>query len=165
MTSNENQQTTSDGHYIIVNGRKWRASDPAIPAKLRQELVDELMSARRGVKAQEPDARARVQDAKVALGERGEPWWDPSTTAGIERRIAAAIRSLLRKREGSSACPSEIAKIVRGEGGQWRQHMDQVRQVAFHMAHNGELVVTQKGKPVELESVRGPIRLARHNPL
>src|SRR4051794_27818316 len=79
--------------YIVIEGRKWRASDPAIPPALRQELVDELMSARRAVRdagkadnaAAMKTARARVHDAKLALGERGRAWWLPATEAS--RRV------------------------------------------------------------------------------
>jgi hypothetical protein len=75
---------TPDGRYIVVEGRLWRASDPRLPDDLRQRLVDELMSARRAVraalKADDAEAlksaRSRVQGAKEALGERGEVWWD-----------------------------------------------------------------------------------------
>lgn len=42
---------TADGHHVIIDGRRWRATDPSIPERFRQELVDELMSARRAVKA------------------------------------------------------------------------------------------------------------------
>lgn len=78
-------EQTPDGRYIVVNGRRWRASDPRLPEARRQELVDELMSARRAVAAAkragdpaaERTARDRVHVAKVALGERGEPWWEP----------------------------------------------------------------------------------------
>jgi hypothetical protein len=78
-------ERTPDGRYIIVDGRRWRASDPRIPEERRQELVDELMSARRAVAAAkraddahaERAARDRVHAAKVALGERGQPWWEP----------------------------------------------------------------------------------------
>nr|WP_240957060.1 hypothetical protein [Pseudopontixanthobacter vadosimaris] len=47
----------------------------------RQRLVDALMEARRTVRAAAGDtartgeARARVQAAKEALGERGPVWW------------------------------------------------------------------------------------------
>ena len=76
-------ERTPDGRYIIVDGRRWRASDPGLPEARRQELVDELMSARRAVgaarRAGDPEAeraaRDRVHAAKVALGERGTPWW------------------------------------------------------------------------------------------
>jgi hypothetical protein len=75
---------TPDGRYIVVRGRLWRAADPHLPPELRQELVDELMAARRAVKAASQDgeaealaiARARVQASKEQLGERGEVWWD-----------------------------------------------------------------------------------------
>lgn len=77
-------ERTPDGRYIVVNGRRWRASDPGLPDARRQELVDELMSARRAVgtakRAGDADAersaRDRVHAAKVALGERGTPWWE-----------------------------------------------------------------------------------------
>jgi hypothetical protein len=75
---------TDDGHYVIIDGRKWRATNPSLSEEKRQELVNELMSARRAVgaakrtgnKADEQAARARVNKAKVALGERGEKWWE-----------------------------------------------------------------------------------------
>lgn len=78
-------ERTPDGRYVVIDGRRWRASDPGLPEERRQELVDELMSARRAVGAAkrsgdpvaERAARARVHAAKVALGERGRPWWEP----------------------------------------------------------------------------------------
>ena len=75
---------TPDGRYIIVDGRRWRATDPNLPEERRRELVQQLMAARRDVgkakrlgdAALERDARDRVQAAKEALGERGTPWWE-----------------------------------------------------------------------------------------
>jgi hypothetical protein len=75
---------TEDGRYIVVDGRRWRASDPGLSEERRTELVAELMAARRAVGAAkrsadgtaEKTARARVHAAKVALGERGTPWWE-----------------------------------------------------------------------------------------
>ena len=80
----EQQERTPDGRYVIIDGRRWRATDPSIPEERRKELVAELMDARRAVGAAkrtddaeaEKKARARVHAAKVALGERGEPWWE-----------------------------------------------------------------------------------------
>jgi hypothetical protein len=40
----------SHGRYLVVSGRRWRVTDPAIPEALRKELVDELMTARRLVR-------------------------------------------------------------------------------------------------------------------
>ncbi|MDQ2851529.1 MAG: DUF3253 domain-containing protein [Actinomycetota bacterium] len=102
-----------------------------------------------------------MNDAKIALGERGQPWWEASDPAAFDERISATIRALLRKRMDSSICPSEVARIVRGDGDAWREHMSDVRRVASGMAHRGELVATQKGIPVEADGVRGPIRLNR----
>lgn len=75
---------TPDGHYIVVRGVLWRATNPELPEAERQRWVDALMDARRAVKraraAKDPratgEARERVHAAKVALGERGPPWWD-----------------------------------------------------------------------------------------
>lgn len=73
---------TEDGHYVVIDGRRWRATDPAIPEERRAELTRILMAWRREVRrtmgtAGEQAARAGVQAAKVALGERGSPpWWE-----------------------------------------------------------------------------------------
>lgn len=76
---------TPDGRYIVINGRAgprlWRASNPPLLDAQRQALVDDLMTARRAVKAakDDPDALARasadVDQAKRGLGERGPVWW------------------------------------------------------------------------------------------
>ena len=79
-------ERTPDGRYVVIDGRRWRATDPLIPEDVAAELRKELMSARRAVgaalKAQDADAeraaRDRVQQAKTALGERGTPWWEQS---------------------------------------------------------------------------------------
>lgn len=84
MSSNKKVEHTPDGHYVIIDGRKWRATNPNLPEDVRQKWVDELMSARRAVGAakkandQEAEAKARdrVQTAKEALGERGPKWWE-----------------------------------------------------------------------------------------
>ena len=73
-----------DGHYVVIKGRRWRATDPAIPDEVAGRLRRALMSARRDVgaalraKRDPAPARARVQAVKVALGERGAPWWEQS---------------------------------------------------------------------------------------
>lgn len=74
---------TPDGRYFLVNEQLWRCSNPALAEEDRQRLVKELMDGRRAVKAakasadpaQMQAARALVQAAKVALGERGPVWW------------------------------------------------------------------------------------------
>lgn len=77
-------ERTADGHYVVIDGRKWRATDPDVPPDRRTELVRILMAWRREVKRTkgtdgEAAARAGVNAAKVALGERGTPpWWEQS---------------------------------------------------------------------------------------
>jgi hypothetical protein len=75
--------TTPDGRYIIVRGRLWRKSNPHLSEEERDTHTRALMAARRAVRAamQADDqealrqARAGVQAAKLALGERGPVWW------------------------------------------------------------------------------------------
>lgn len=147
-----------DERHLVVDGRRWRRSDPSIPEPLRAELVAELMAARRLVQVDPQAARPRVQDAKVALGERGRAWWEPRDDEAHRDRIAATIRTLLRHRAGRSTCPSDVARVVGGES--WRTSMAVVRDVAHELADAGELVVTQRGAPVQGRSAKGPVRLA-----
>ena len=71
---------TPDARYIVVRGRLWRASNPDLDPRERQRHVDALMHARRAVRDAANDearraARAQVDLAKHALGERGAAWW------------------------------------------------------------------------------------------
>ena len=59
----------------------WRKTDPSLPEDVRKAAVSDLMKARRAVRFAKTEedtraARARVQDAKERLGERGSVWWD-----------------------------------------------------------------------------------------
>lgn len=75
--------TTPDGRYLVVRGRLWRAANPDLSPEVRAALVNDLMAARREVRAAAraadaarlAEARAAVHAAKVALGERGPVWW------------------------------------------------------------------------------------------
>jgi hypothetical protein len=87
--------TTPDGRYFVVKGRLWRCSNPALPEDVRQHWVNVLMDARRAVKSakrvEDPEAlkqaRAQVDAAKQALGERGEVWWNDGGV-DVNRRMA-----------------------------------------------------------------------------
>jgi len=77
----EDVEHTEDGRFIVVDGRRWRATDPLIPDERRSELQRVLMAWRRDVRRtkgtdEERHSRDGVQAAKVALGERGTPWWE-----------------------------------------------------------------------------------------
>lgn len=155
---NGDVERTPDGHHIVVNGRKWRATDIRIPENLRAELVSELMRARREVGRRGDDARPCVQDAKVALGERGAPWWEDASDEGMRARLAATMRTLLRHRDGSSICPSDAARVV--GGAQWRDVLPMAREVAHELVTQQVVVVTQKGAQIDVREARGPIRIA-----
>lgn len=74
---------TPVGRYFVVRERLWRMSNPALVADERSRLTRALMQARRdvGTALRNADgealgrARALVDVAKIALGERGPSWW------------------------------------------------------------------------------------------
>ena len=79
----EQYPLTPDSRYLVARGRLWRAANPGLTREERQHLVDLLMDARRAVAAARHSgeaaalrqARAQVNAAKLALGERGPVWW------------------------------------------------------------------------------------------
>ncbi|HLL81726.1 MAG TPA: hypothetical protein VK420_03705 [Longimicrobium sp.] len=86
---------TPDGRYLVVDGRLWRRANPGLPEPERAALVKALMEARRDVgravrqgdEKAEKAARARVHRAKVALGERGPPWWTDGAPDFNRRKV------------------------------------------------------------------------------
>lgn len=81
VATTDRAPVTPDGRYLVVRGRLWRRSNPALPDDVRAGLVADLMDARRiigsaGDTEAVAAARTRVHTAKVALGERGPVWWD-----------------------------------------------------------------------------------------
>ncbi|MBY8849987.1 hypothetical protein [Saccharothrix longispora] len=101
MPRDEPPPRTPDGRYVVIGGRRWRASDPDLPEDVSTRLRGALMAARRDVgralRAGDQDAerraRDRVQEAKVALGERGTPWWE-QTEEERRRRWEAGLARL-----------------------------------------------------------------------
>ena len=92
---------TDDGRWLVVDGRRWRAADPALPEEVRNRLLSHLGIARAAVRAARRTgdgsaltaARARVQLAKTGLGERG-PAWEDQDDAARRARWEAALRAL-----------------------------------------------------------------------
>ena len=71
-----------------------------------------------------------------------------------------AILDLLEARDpDATICPSEAARALDNE--RFRELMGTVREAASNLVSEGQIEVTQGGKPVDLASVRGPIRLRR----
>jgi hypothetical protein len=87
-----------DDHFFVVDGRRWRRTDPALPEDLAARLRSHLGRGRNAVKlakrAGDEDAvtaaRHRNGLAKHGLGERGSEWW----TRPESERIAQAEQAL-----------------------------------------------------------------------
>ncbi|MFI7494762.1 biopolymer transporter Tol [Kocuria sp. M4R2S49] len=92
---------TPDGRWIVVDGRRWRRQDPALPPEVAARLRSHLGRARAAVRTvrrhgTEEELRAvrdRVGLAKLGLGERGTPWWEQSS-AEREARWTDALAQL-----------------------------------------------------------------------
>lgn len=90
--------TDEDERWLVVDGRRWRRQDPALPADVAQRLLSHLGRGRAGVRSlqregQDPaPARRRVDLAKRGLGERGTPWWDQSEAERRERWEDALVQ-------------------------------------------------------------------------
>lgn len=98
MTKNEDgNERTSDDHWLVINGRRWRRTDPALPSSLQEELRSHLGKGRSGVRTAKAaddaeklaEARRRVGLAKLGLGERGPYWWDRPTSERIDQARSA----------------------------------------------------------------------------
>ena len=88
---------TEDGRWIVVDGRRWRTADPALPDDVRARLLHHLGVARSTVRSARGDdagvaaARARVQLAKTGLGERGTAWWEQDDDQRRDRWESALL--------------------------------------------------------------------------
>lgn len=111
---------TPDGRYIVVDGRRWRATDPILDEDVQARLRQHLGKARsaigrtRGEEARRP-WRDRVQLAKTGLGERGAPWWELTEDERHERATAALAELDTRPTPplpgpGSCAATAEIRR-------------------------------------------------------
>lgn len=96
---------TADGHHIIVQGRRWRATDPLIPRDALADLKHHLGKSRsalgrKGMMSRTDEAQARkgVALAKLGLGERGKPEWWNDTASGRKARWEKALEELRRMR-------------------------------------------------------------------
>jgi hypothetical protein len=98
-------------------------------------------------------AGAAASAAQTALG--GGP---------VAARLRAAIVALARHRgPTSSICPSDAARAVGGDG--WRELTAQSRAIAFALAGDGDVEITQRGNAIDPEAPsRGPVRIRAVQP-
>ena len=77
-----------------------------------------------------------------------------------DRALEEAIAALLERRaRDATICPSEAARQVRPED--WREWMEATRRAARRMVARGELRMLQRGRDVDPDAARGPVRLGR----
>lgn len=94
-------EPSEDERWLVVNGRRWRRTDPSLPEEIVEALTSHLgkgRSAVRSAKKAEDSvalerARRRVGLAKHGLGERGPRWWDRDESDRIAQ-ARDAIRQL-----------------------------------------------------------------------
>lgn len=73
-------------------------------------------------------------------------------------KIATTILSTAVHRGAEkSICPSEIARMLFPDD--WRKHLKVVLAVAIDLHNKGSVVITQKGTPVDVEHIKGPVRI------
>ncbi|MES2829832.1 MAG: DUF3253 domain-containing protein [Bacteroidota bacterium] len=56
-----------------------------------------------------------------------------------------------------STCPSEIARMLFPED--WRNHMKEVVDVAIDLNNKNKVIITQNGVPIDVNHIKGPIRI------
>jgi len=88
-----------DEHFFVVDGRRWRRTDPALPEDVAAALRSHLGRGRNAVKQAKRTgdddvleaARHRNGLAKHGLGERGPEWWTrPEADRIADARAALA---------------------------------------------------------------------------
>jgi hypothetical protein len=74
-------------------------------------------------------------------------------------RLRAAILALAQHRgPNSSICPSDAARAVGGSG--WRALTAQSRSIAYALARDGDVDITQRGAVLDPDrEARGPVRI------
>jgi hypothetical protein len=81
------------------------------------------------------------------------------TAAPGRAEARRAIENLLARRDpGKTICPSDAARALGGDDG-FRPLMDTVRDAARELVVARRIEVTQKGEKVDLDTVKGPVRL------
>lgn len=93
--------------WTVIGGRRWRRTDPALPAQVVEALKGHLGRARASVGAAKRSgddermatARRRVGLAKHGLGERGPRWWEEP----VDERLARAEEALTELRQDPDA--------------------------------------------------------------
>jgi hypothetical protein len=90
--------SVDDDRWLVIDGRKWRRTDPVLDEQTLARLKSHLGRGRSGVRSAKASgdedavaaARRRTGLAKHGLGERGPYWWDSPE----QDRLARATEAL-----------------------------------------------------------------------
>jgi hypothetical protein len=81
-----------------------------------------------------------------------------ATDAALERAIMDLLGS---RRGGGTICPSEAARRITGDDGDWETLMERARMAARRLVAKGAIEITQGGRAVDGSTAKGPIRLRK----
>ena len=70
---------------------------------------------------------------------------------------ATILSTAIQRGPQKSTCPSEIARMLFPDD--WSKHMKNIVDVAIDLHHQGKVLITQKGKPIDVNHIKGPIRI------
>lgn len=71
----------------------------------------------------------------------------------------ATLALLAARSENATVCPSEVARLIAGEDGAWREAMPQVHAAVDALVNEGAVQLSWKGRPLAMRA--GPYRIAR----
>jgi fructose-specific phosphotransferase system component IIB len=72
--------------------------------------------------------------------------------------VAEVIIAMATERgPDKTICPSEVARTMFAHD--WRKHMSEVRDTAIVLQQQGKVSITQKGAAVDVQNIKGPIRI------
>ena len=85
--------------------------------------------------------------------------WIAASLEGVNQRLRTTILELARERgPDKTICPSDAARAIGGDD--WRDLMDDARDVARELARAGDVEISQKGTVLDPDQPwRGPIRI------
>lgn len=69
----------------------------------------------------------------------------------------AVLSAATERGPEKTTCPSEIARAI--FPADWRNHMAEVRDAAIELQKAGKVQITQRGRPIEVDHIKGPIRI------
>jgi len=100
----DSESASESQRWLVIKGRRWRRTDPALPSELEAALKSHLGRGRSGVGAGKKSgdeervtaSRHRVGLAKTGLGERGPYWWEREESERITdaKRILGELDAL-----------------------------------------------------------------------